>query len=81
LNHGGKPFGDAAWWAALRTRCETRVEEQKQLTKGKAALLFVLSALGAIFSAVELHGWHVYLGFVLVGAGLFVGFIRWNRKY
>jgi hypothetical protein len=57
------------------------VVEQNRLTKGKAALLLILSALGAIVSATELHGWHVYLGFALVGAGLFIGFIRWNRKY
>jgi NADH:ubiquinone oxidoreductase subunit 2 (subunit N) len=62
-------------------RSETRVAEQKQLTKGKSALLLILSALGAIVSATKLHGWHVYLGFAIVGIALFVGFIRWNRKY
>ncbi|HEV1995332.1 MAG TPA: hypothetical protein VGR03_13465 [Candidatus Acidoferrum sp.] len=55
--------------------------EQKQLTKGKAALLLMLSAVGAIVSATQLHGWHIYLGFALVGIGVFIGFIRWNRKY
>ncbi len=60
---------------------EARVVEQKQLTKGKAALLLILSALGAIVSATVLHGWHVYLGFSVVAIGLFIGFIRWNRKY
>jgi hypothetical protein len=57
------------------------VVEQNRITKGKAALLLILSALGAIVSATELHGWHVYLGFAVVGAGLFIAFIRWNRKY
>jgi hypothetical protein len=57
------------------------VVEQKRLTKGKAALLLMLSAAGAILSATLLHGWHVYLGFAVVGIGLFIGFIRWNRKY
>jgi hypothetical protein len=56
------------------------VVEQKKLTKGKAALLLVLSALGAIVSATELHGWHVYLGFATVGVVLLVGFLIWNRK-
>jgi NADH:ubiquinone oxidoreductase subunit 2 (subunit N) len=56
------------------------VVEQKQLTKGKAALLLILSALGAIVSASVLHGWYIYLGFAIVGVGLFIGFIRWNRK-
>ena len=55
--------------------------EQKRLTTGKAALLLILSAIGAIVSATELHGWHVYLGFALVGIALFIGFIGWNRKY
>jgi hypothetical protein len=57
------------------------VAEQKRLTKGRAALLLMLSAAGAIVSATLLHGWHVYLGFAVVGIGLFIGFIRWNRKY
>jgi 4-hydroxybenzoate polyprenyltransferase len=61
-------------------RSEKRVVEQKRLTKGKAALLLILSALGAIVSATMLHGWHVYLGFAIVGLGLFIGFIRLNRN-
>ena len=65
-------------FAAART--EKRVVEQKRLTKGKAALLLILSALGAIVSATQLHGWHIYLGFAIVGIGLFIGFVRWNRK-
>ena len=65
----------------LRRQCEARVEKQKELTKGKAALLFVLSALGAIFSALELHGWHVYVGFAVVGTGILIGFFRWNRSH
>jgi hypothetical protein len=63
-----------------KARSETRVAEQRQLTKGKAALLLVLSAAGAIASATLLHGWHVYLGFAVVGIVLFIGFIRWNRR-
>jgi uncharacterized membrane protein len=63
------------------TRSEARVVEQKRLTKGKAALLLVLSALGTVVSAKVLHGWHVYLGFAIVAIVLFIGFIRWNRKY
>jgi len=60
---------------------EARVAEQKRLTKGNAALLLALSALGAIASATLLHGWHVYVGFAIVAIGLFIGFTRWNRKY
>ena len=55
--------------------------EQKRLTKGKAALLLALSALGAIVSATMLRGWCVYAGFAIVAIVLFIGFIRWNRKY
>jgi hypothetical protein len=62
-------------------KSEPRVVEQKQLTKGKAALLLVLSAAAAIVSATLLHGWHVYLGLAIIGVGLFIGFLRWNRKY
>jgi 4-hydroxybenzoate polyprenyltransferase len=62
-------------------RSEARVVEQKRLTKGKAALLLVLSALGAIISATLLHGWQMYVGFAIVAIGIFVGFTRWNRKY
>jgi len=57
------------------------VAEQRQLTKGKAALLLVLSAVGAIASLTLLHGGQLYLGFAVVGIGLFIGFIRWNRRY
>ncbi len=64
----------------LAGRRETRVVEQKKLTKGKAALLLILSAVGAMVSARELHGWHVYLGFAIVGVGLLIGFLIWNRK-
>jgi hypothetical protein len=64
-----------------QARSEARVVEQKQLTKGRAALLLILSAAGAVVSATQLHGWHVYLGFAIVAVGLFIGFIRWNRKY
>ena len=61
-------------------KSETRVVKQKQLTKGKAALLLILSAVGAIVSATVLHGWHVYVGLAMVGVGIFIGFIRWNRE-
>ncbi len=54
--------------------------EQKRLTKGTAALLLILSALGAIVSATRLHGWHIYFGFAIVGIILFIAFIRWNRN-
>jgi hypothetical protein len=63
-----------------KAQCETRVVEQKKLTKGKAALLLILSALGAVVSATVLHGWYVYLGFAIVGVGILIGFLLWNRK-
>jgi hypothetical protein len=59
---------------------ETRVVEQRQLTKGKSALLLVLSAIGAIASAMFLHGWHVYVGLAVVGVGILIGFLFWNRQ-
>ena len=65
----------------VKAGAEARVVEQKKLTKGRAALLLILSALGAIVSATMLHGWYVYLGFAVVGVGLFIGFFLWNRQY
>jgi hypothetical protein len=56
------------------------VVEQKKLTKGRAALLLILSVIGAVVSAKELHGWHIYLGFAIVGVGLLVAFLYWNSK-
>ena len=58
----------------------TRVVEQEKITRGKAALLLALSAVGAIVSVTELHGWHVYLGFAITGVVLLVGFLILNRK-
>lgn len=54
--------------------------EQRELTKGKAVLLLALSAAAAVVSATMLHGWHVYAGLAIVGCGIFVGFLRWNRR-
>jgi hypothetical protein len=62
-------------------RRKKRVVEQKQLTKGKAALLLMVSALGAIASATWLRGWQMYVGFAVVGIGIFIGFTLWNRKH
>jgi hypothetical protein len=56
------------------------VVEQKKLTKGKAALLLTVSALGAVVSAKELIGWHVYLGFAIIATILLVVFLIWNQK-
>ena len=55
--------------------------EQKELTKGKAALLLVRSALIAIVSATQLHGWHAYAGLTVAGVAIFFAFTRWNRRY
>jgi hypothetical protein len=51
------------------------------MSKSKAALLVSLSGLTTVISALELHGWHVYLALALIGVGLTVGFVRWSRKY
>ena len=50
-------------------------------SKGKAAVLIILAGLTAVVSALELHGWHIYLALTLIGAGLIIGLIRWARKY
>jgi hypothetical protein len=50
------------------------------MSKGRAALLIFLSGTAAVVSALELHGWHVYLALAIVGAGLAIGFFRWSGK-
>jgi hypothetical protein len=65
---------------AAKARRETRVAQQEKLTKGKAALLLLLAAVGAIASASQLHGWHVYVGLAIAGTGIFIGFLRFNRR-
>lgn len=51
------------------------------MSKTKAAFLIFLSGLAAVISALELHGWYVYLALSLIGIGLTIGFIRWTRKH
>ncbi len=51
------------------------------MSKSKAVLLVSLSGLAAVISALELHGWHIYLALALIGAALTVGFVRWSRKH
>ena len=53
---------------------------KREMSKGKAALLIFLSGITAVISALELHGWHIYLALAIVGVGLAIGFIRWSAK-
>ena len=53
---------------------------KREMSKGKAALLILLSGTAAVVSALQPHGWHVYLALALVGIGLTMGFIRWSRN-
>lgn len=39
-----------------------------------------VSALGAMFSVLALHGWYVYVGLAVVGAVIVIGFLQWNRR-
>lgn len=54
---------------------------KREMSKRRAALLIFLSGLTAVISALELHGWHIYLALAIVGVGLAIGFIRWSREY
>jgi hypothetical protein len=56
------------------------VAQQGELTKGKAALLLVLSAVVALVSARQLRGCQLYAGLAVSGAAIFFAFTRWNRK-
>ncbi len=53
--------------------------EKREMSKSKAVFLAFLSGFAAVFSALELHGWHVYLALALVGVGLTIGLLRWSR--
>jgi len=53
----------------------------REISKSKAVILISLSGLATVLSALELHGWHVYLAMGLVGIGRAIGFIRWSKKY
>jgi hypothetical protein len=52
----------------------------REMSKTKATFLVSLSGLAAVISALQLHGWHVYLALGLIGIGLTVGFVRWSQK-
>lgn len=52
----------------------------REMSKTKVAFLVSLSGLAAVISALQLHGWHVYLALGLIGIGLTVGFVRWSQK-
>jgi hypothetical protein len=47
----------------------------------KAAISFAVAVAAAIFSALELHGWHVYVGLALTFTVAAYGLTRWRRKY
>lgn len=50
------------------------------MSKTKAVFLVSLSGLAAVLSALQLHGWHIYLALALIAVGLTIGFIRWSSK-
>jgi hypothetical protein len=52
-----------------------------QSTKRKAAISLVIAAAGAIFSAFDLHGWHIYVGLGLTMVAAVYGLMRWKQKY
>jgi uncharacterized membrane protein YccC len=58
-----------------------RNNDQRTKPLLRSIVTFALSAIAAVISATELHGWHVYLGFALVGVGLCFGFLSFKRKY
>ena len=50
------------------------------MSKTKAVFLVSLSGLAAVISALQLHGWHVYLALAFIGIALTIGFARWSSK-
>jgi hypothetical protein len=47
----------------------------------KAAVSFAIAVAAAIVSALELHGWHIYVGLGLTVIAAIYGLTRWKRKY
>lgn len=49
--------------------------------KRKAAIAFAIAVASAIFSALELRGWHIYVGLGLTAIAVIYGLTRWKQKY
>ena len=45
----------------------------------KAAISYAIAMAAAIFSALELHGWHIYVGLALTAVAAIYGLTRWNE--
>jgi hypothetical protein len=52
-----------------------------QRARRKAAISFAIAVAAAIFSAFDLHGWHIYIGLGLALVVAAYGLLRWRRKY
>ncbi len=51
-----------------------------EMSKTKAVLLVSLSGLAAVITALQLHGWRMFLALSLIAIGLTIGFVQWSRK-
>ncbi|HEY4879554.1 MAG TPA: hypothetical protein VIH97_10550 [Candidatus Acidoferrales bacterium] len=47
----------------------------------KAAISYAIAMAAAIFSVLELHGWHIYVGLALTAVAAIYGLTHWKRKY
>jgi O-antigen/teichoic acid export membrane protein len=56
-------------------------EAKPPRTRRTAAISFAAAVLAAVFSALELHGWHIYIGLAVVLITALYGFARWRQKY
>ena len=50
-------------------------------TRHQAAISFAVVVAAAIFSALDLHGWHIYVGVGLTLIAAAYGLLRWKQKY
>jgi hypothetical protein len=50
-------------------------------TRRKAAISFAVAVAAAIFSAFDLHGWHISVGLGLTLIAAAYGLLRWKQKY
>jgi hypothetical protein len=56
-------------------------EAKPPRSRRTAAISFAAALFAAVFSALELHGWHIYIGLAVVLITALYGFTRWRQKY
>jgi Flp pilus assembly protein TadB len=60
-----------------------RTDEKSPRNKSTLSrvIALVVLLLVALVSATELHGWHMYVGFAFVAAGMCIALLSFKRKH